>query len=91
MPLQVELVSPERILYSGEAEMVVCRTPDGEIAFLTGHAPFLGALGPGTVKVKPVAGADFTATVGGGFVEVRDDKVTILSDAADLEGTPPAT
>lgn len=88
MALQVELVSPERILYQGEAEMVVCRTPDGEIAFLTGHAPFLGALGPGTVKVKPVAGAEVTATVGGGFVEVRDNKVTILSDAADLDRTP---
>ena len=86
MPLQVELVSPERILYSGEAEMVVCRTPEGEIAFLAGHAPFLGSLAPGTVKVKPVAGAEFTATIGGGFVEVRDDKVTILSDAAELEG-----
>lgn len=89
MALQVELVSPERILYSGQAEMVVCRTPEGEVAFLTGHTPFLGALGPGTVKIKPVAGADFTALVGGGFVEVRDDKVTILSDAAELEGTPP--
>ena len=86
MSLQVELVSPERILYSGEAEMVVCRTPDGEIAFLTGHAPFLGTLEPGKVKVKPVAGAEVVATIGGGFVEVRDDKVTILSDAADLEG-----
>ncbi|HEX2049315.1 MAG TPA: F0F1 ATP synthase subunit epsilon, partial [Actinomycetota bacterium] len=42
MALQVELVSPERILYSGEAEMVVARTVSGgEVAFLTGHAPFL--------------------------------------------------
>ena len=90
MALQVELVSPERILYSGEAEMVVCRTPDGEVAFLTGHAPFLGALEPGTVKVKPVAGEDITVTIGGGFVEVRDDKVSILSDAADIDGAAPS-
>jgi F-type H+-transporting ATPase subunit epsilon len=90
MALQVDLVSPERILYSGEAEMVVCRTPEGEIAFLTGHTPFLGALGAGRVKIKPVAGAEIVATVGGGFVEVRDDKVTILSDAAEVAGAPTA-
>ena len=42
MPMQVELVSPERILFSGEATMVVCRTTDGDVAFLTDHAPFLG-------------------------------------------------
>ena len=45
MSLQVELVSPERILYSGQADMVIARTVGGgEIAFLTGHAPFVGAL-----------------------------------------------
>ena len=44
MPLAVQLVSPERILFEGEAEMVVCRPVDGEIAFLAGHVPFLGAL-----------------------------------------------
>ena len=54
MALQVELVSPERILYSGEADMVVCRTEGGgEIAFHTGHAPFLGALTIAQVKVVP--------------------------------------
>ena len=42
--LPVQVVSPERVLYSGDAEMVVCRTSDGEIAFLPGHVPFLGAL-----------------------------------------------
>ena len=50
MTLHVELVSPEEILFSGDADMVICRTTDGEIAFLTGHAPFVGALGIGPVK-----------------------------------------
>ena len=85
MALQVELVSPERILYSGDAEMVVCRTEGGgEIAFLTGHVPFLGMLAPGEVRVKPVSGAQITANVEGGFVEVRDDRVSILTDSAEL-------
>ena len=43
--MKVELVSPERVLFQGEADMVVARTANGEIAFLPGHVPFLGALG----------------------------------------------
>lgn len=84
--MQVELVSPERILFSGEADMVVARTEGGgDIAFLTGHAPFMGALGIGVVRVKPVGGGpEERAAVHGGFVEVRNDRVTILSDVAEL-------
>ncbi len=86
MPMHVELVSPERILYSGEAEMVVCRTIDGgEIAFLSGHAPFLGALGEGLVRIKTSSGEE-VAAVHGGFVEVRDNRVIVLSDVAELAG-----
>ena len=85
MALHVELVSPERILYSGEAEMVICRTEGGgEIAFLTGHVPFLGSLAAGPVRVKPVGGPEVTAEVEGGFVEVRDNKLSVLVDAAEL-------
>ena len=85
MALQVELVSPERILYSGEAEMVVCRTAGGEIAFLTGHAPFLGALAIGVVRVHPEGGGQVVeAAVHGGFVEVKDNRVIVLSDVAEL-------
>jgi len=85
MALQVELVSPERILFSGEAEIVIARTVGGgEIAFLTGHAPFLGALDVCTVRIKKTDGEWEAAAVHGGFVEVRDDQVIILSDLAEL-------
>jgi F-type H+-transporting ATPase subunit epsilon len=84
MTLDVALVSPERILFSGEAEMVVCRTSDGEIAFLTGHAPLVGALGIGTVRIRQADGEEVKAAVHGGFVEVRDNRVSILSDVAEL-------
>jgi F-type H+-transporting ATPase subunit epsilon len=84
--MQVSLVSPERILWEGEADMVIARTTDGEIAFLTGHAPFLGALGEGRVAIVPTGGgARVEATIAGGFVEVSNSTVTILSDVADLE------
>jgi F-type H+-transporting ATPase subunit epsilon len=87
--MQVELVSPERILYSGEAEMVITRTlGGGDLAFLAGHAPFLGALDIGVVRIQQPGGHEERAAVHGGFVEVskHDDKtkVTILSDVAEL-------
>ena len=84
MPLQVELVSPERILYSDEAEMVICRTPAGEIAFMAGHIPFLGALGIGVVRIHKEGGDVERVAVHEGFVEVKDDRVIILSDVAEM-------
>jgi F-type H+-transporting ATPase subunit epsilon len=84
MSLEVALVSPERILYTGEADMVVCRTPEGEIAFLTGHAPFVGTLEIAPVRVILTDGTEVKAAVHGGFVEVRDNKVSVLSDVAEL-------
>ena len=84
MTLHVELVSPEEILFSGDAEMVICRTTDGEIAFLTGHAPFVGALGVGSVTIRRSGDPDEQAAVHGGFVEVSHDQVTILSDVAEM-------
>ena len=84
MALHVELVSVEQKVWSGEADMVVARTvAGGEIAFLTGHAPFLGALETGVVRVKTPNGEE-VAAVHGGFVEVRDDRVIVLSDVAEL-------
>jgi F-type H+-transporting ATPase subunit epsilon len=87
MTLHVELVSPERILWTGEAEMVSARTVGGgEIAFLTGHTPFVGALDVAKVVIRPEAGAgDQVIAVHGGFVEVSNDRVTILSDVAELQ------
>ncbi|MDQ1372699.1 MAG: F-type H+-transporting ATPase subunit epsilon [Actinomycetota bacterium] len=84
MSMHVEVVSPERILWSGEAEMVIARTTDGEIAFLTGHAPFIGALVIGAVRVAEPGGHQTAIAVHGGFVEVSHDRVTILSDVAEL-------
>ena len=81
--MRVEVVSPERVLYEGEGEMVVCRTEDGDIAFLPGHAPFLGALGTAAVRVIHPDGEHVIA-VHEGFVEVGNDRVIVLSDVAEL-------
>jgi F-type H+-transporting ATPase subunit epsilon len=82
MTLQVEVVSPEAILFTGEAEMVVARTLDGEIAFQTGHVSFLGALEDSSLRVLQESG-QMTFAVHGGFVEVSNDRVTVLSDVAE--------
>ena len=85
MTLHVEVVSPERILWTGEADRVIARTiGGGEIAFLTGHAPFVGALDVGLVRVHSESGNEEVIAVHGGFVEVSTDRVTILSDVAEL-------
>ena len=81
--MQVEFVSPEDILYSGEGTQVVARTRGGgEIAFLTGHEPFIGSLVPCEVRVTEHDGAVRRFAVRGGFVSVTGTKVTVLSDAA---------
>ena len=84
--MQVELVSPERILFSGEAEAVMCRTAGGgDIAFLPGHAPFIAALEIHPVTISLPGGGSQMAAVHGGVVEVSNNRVIILSDEAELK------
>ena len=85
MTLDVQVVSPERVQFSGEARMVSCRTTEGELAFLTDHAPLIGELGIGEVRVAQESGDDEVAAVHGGFVEIRNNKLVILSDVAELK------
>ena len=83
--LRVEVVSPERVLFSGEATQVITRTLDGgEIAFLPGHISFLGALTENHTRIYLSDGKVQDLAVHGGFVEVAPDHVTILSDSAEL-------
>jgi F-type H+-transporting ATPase subunit epsilon len=83
--LRVEVVSPERVLFSGEAKQVITRTLDGgEIAFLPGHISFLGALTENHTRIYLSDGNVQDLAVHGGFVEVAPDHVTILSDSAEL-------
>ena len=84
---KVDLVSPEKVLFSGEADMVVTRTLEGgEIAFQAGHAPFLGALVENHTRIFLTDGSVQDVAVHRGFVEVSGDPTTvsILSDTAEL-------
>jgi F-type H+-transporting ATPase subunit epsilon len=80
----VEVVTPERVIYSGEATMVVTRTLSGEIAFLPNHAPFLGALVENHTRIYVTDDRVEHVAVQGGFVEVSNNSVSILSDLAEL-------
>jgi len=83
--MNVDVVSPERVLFSGEANMVVTRTlGGGEIAFQAGHAPFLAALVENHTKIFLTDGTLKDLAVHRGFVEVADNKVSIISDVAEL-------
>jgi len=85
--MEVQLVSPEQVLYTGEAKMVVVRTlGGGDIAFEENHAPFLGALAAWPARVKFEDGSQQWFAVHGGFVEVGHNRVIILSDVAELPG-----
>ncbi len=80
----VEVVSPEAVSYTGTAEMVIARTvDDGDIAFQTGHVPFIGTLAVWSVDVVKEGGERDVFAVHRGFVQVSGDQVTILSDVSE--------
>ena len=84
MTFQVELVSPEAISYSGEAEMIIARTLEGgDIAFQPGHVPFIGVLAVWSVDVIRPDGNRDTIAVHQGFVQVAGTRVSILSDVSE--------
>jgi len=90
VPLHVELVSADHLVWSGDASMVVARTTEGEIGVMTGHSPVLGVLVGGQVRITPLEGQPITAEVDGGFFSVEHDRVTVVAEAASLASAAPA-
>ena len=81
--IRVEIVSSEKLLYSGEAEMVVAPGIAGELGILPRHTPLLTQIKPGTLKIIHAGGEEEFIYVSGGVLEVRPDKVTVLADIAE--------
>jgi F-type H+-transporting ATPase subunit epsilon len=77
--MRVSLVSPEEVLFEGEATQVVTRTTEGDVAFLANHAPFLGTLVAAETRVYLSDGTIQRFDLTGGFVEVSSNSVTILA------------
>jgi F-type H+-transporting ATPase subunit epsilon len=81
--LLCEIVTPEHIVYTNEVERVVVPTLDGEIGILPLHAPLVGALKAGEVRIKFGDTTEWFA-VSGGYIQVHEDKVIILADDAEI-------
>lgn len=79
--LKVSVISPERTLFDGDATQVVAPAYDGEVGILTGHAPMMALLGRGTLRVTE-AGGERRFTVEGGFLQVVDDHVRVVTEKA---------
>src|SRR6266566_4742476 len=80
--LHVEVVTAEREIYSGEADMVVAKGTEGMLGILPRHAALLTTLAIGEMRIK-LGGAEEPLFVAGGFLEVRDNVVTVLADTAE--------
>ena len=80
--LHFELVSPEKLVFSGEVEQVDVPGMDGDFGVLAGHAPYVSTLRPGILTVH-AAGGDEQIIVLGGFAEVSDKGLTVLAELAE--------
>lgn len=77
-----ELVSPERLLLSVDAEMVTVPGSEGDFGVLAGHAPLISSLRPGVIEIDGVDEADRRIYVGGGFAEIVGGRLTVLAEEA---------
>ncbi len=82
MPIRCEIVSQDRLVYEGDADIVIVPGSLGEMGILPGHAPLLSSLKLGVIRVKS-GDVEEVFTVTGGFIEVQPDIVTVMADAAE--------
>jgi len=82
--LQVELVAADRLVWSGEAKMVIARTTEGDVGILPHHAPMLSLLVDGVVDVQTGDGETWVAAVDAGFLSVANNHISILSEHAEM-------
>ncbi|MCE2526501.1 MAG: F0F1 ATP synthase subunit epsilon [Actinomycetia bacterium] len=83
-PFSVDVVSPEGTLWSGDAQFLVARTTEGEIGILAGHEPLMAALAAGAVLIDHDDDQRTTIAVHGGFMQVVENRVTLLTDRARI-------
>ena len=76
-------MSVERLLFEGDADFVSTRSTEGQLGILPRHAPLLAVLAPGEVRIDRTGGESESIFVGGGFMEVLPDRVTVLADVAE--------
>ena len=82
---QVEIITPDRVFYTGEGDMIEFTTASGEIGVYKKHIPLTTVLAPGIVKIHKTGEDDVIAAVHSGFAEILPDKVTLLAEIAVLK------
>jgi F-type H+-transporting ATPase subunit epsilon len=82
--MQVELVAADRLVWSGEATMVIARTTEGDVGILPNHAPMLSLMVDGIVDVTTAEGETWVAAVDAGFLSVAGNRISILSEHAEM-------
>jgi F-type H+-transporting ATPase subunit epsilon len=85
VPIQLEIVTPERLVYEDEVDSVNVPGIEGELGILPHHAPLLSILGFGELRIRK-GGAEESFAIVGGIVQVRPDKVVVMAETADLAG-----
>jgi len=83
MPILLEIVTPERLAYSGEVDAVVLPGSEGELGVLPHHAPLVSTLGVGELRYRK-GGEEESFAIVGGFVQVRPDRVVVMAETADM-------
>lgn len=83
MPIRCEIVTQDKSLFEGPADIVLVPGSEGEMGILPDHAPLLATLGYGVLRVR-YQGEEMAFTIAGGIVEVRPDVVTVLADVGEM-------
>ncbi|TMC97948.1 MAG: ATP synthase F1 subunit epsilon [Chloroflexi bacterium] len=83
MPFPLRVVSVERSLFEGDVDFMIANGGDGELGVLAHHAPLMTVLKPGPLTIRVTGGEEQLLFVGGGFLEVLPDRVTVLADVAE--------
>jgi F-type H+-transporting ATPase subunit epsilon len=83
MPLHLEIVTPERLAYSDDVDMVLVPGLEGELGILPHHTPLVSLLGVGELKIRK-GGDEETFAIAGGFLQVRPDKVVVMAETAEI-------
>ena len=84
MPLHLEIVTPERLAYEDDVDMVLVPGIDGELGVLPNHTPLVSLLGVGELKIRKGGGEEVFA-IAGGFLQVRPDKVVVMAETAEID------
>src|SRR5215203_520038 len=83
MPLRLEIVTPERLAYEDDVDMVLVPGIEGEMGILPHHTPLVSLLGVGELTIRK-GGEEELFAIAGGFMQVRPDKVVVMAETADL-------